>query len=309
MNKYSVVCPVCSSAVYLEYLNAQDLNQAKSDSSFQYYRCVECATIFLYPVPEDLGKYYDNNYPAYRKSNSSKIEIKHNLLEKDKLEIIEKYARGRRLVEIGPASGRFLSVAHMSGFDVVGVEQDIECVNYINDALGIKVLHSNIPSEALFRLGKESAYDVVVAWHVIEHLSDLQEFIISASSALSDRGGILVVSTPNPESWSFKIFKRYWVHLDAPRHLSLIPVDALDCAMMKHGFNRIGCVMNDKVGLELNRMGWQCSLINLGSKKLTRIFLGKVGRVVSFIMHWLDRVPSRGAAYTAIYRKDHHGQY
>lgn len=302
MSESLITCRTCSSQNQQEFLIAKDFNQEKSDKSFSYYRCSNCKSIFLQPVPNDLNFYYGQNYPAYAVKNSKDIENNLNYLEHAKLEIIEQYIPFGKLVEVGPAAGRFLSIASRAGYEVLGIEQDPGCVEYIRNILNLDVKCSDKPADELLQL--VACCDVIVAWHVIEHLQDLRGFVSAASKALRKPNGVIVVSAPNPEAWSFKIFGRYWVHLDAPRHLTLIPIRALDKLMADQGLERVACIFDDPVGLQLNRMGWQSSLMNLSrNKKVRQPWLARLGRILSIAMLLFDRMSGRGAAYTAIYKK------
>ncbi len=301
MNESLISCRTCGSKNQHEYFSTKDWNQEKSDDSFQYYRCYDCRSIFLYPIPKNLGLFYSQSYPAYSVKNSEDVENNFNYLEQAKLNIVKKYSPSGKLVEIGPAVGRFLSVASRSGYQVIGIEQDAGCVEHIRSTLNLEVTCSDNPTDKLLQL--EASCDVIVAWHVIEHLQDLRGIVSAVSKALRKPNGIFVVSAPNPDAWSFKIFGRYWVHLDAPRHLTLIPLKALDKLMADHGLERVVCIFDDPVGLQLNRMGWINSMMNLGRTKNARLWLSRVMRVLSIGMVLLDRTPGRGAAYTAIYKK------
>ena len=74
------------------------------------------------------------------------------------------------------------------------------------------------------------------------------------------RGGVLAISTPNPDSLQFRLLRSRWVHLDAPRHLQLIPAQTLEHELVKAGMVKAVTVTNDPVGRELNRMGWEYAL-------------------------------------------------
>ena len=302
MNQSLITCRTCSSRSCHGYLIAEDLNQGKSNELFPYYLCNDCSSIFLHPIPSNLGFFYSRDYPAYAVKNSEDIENDFNCLEHAKLEIVRQYVPSGKLVEIGPAAGRFLSVASRAGYEVLGIEQDAECVEYIKNTLGLDVKLSNKPADELSQI--EAGCDVIVAWHVIEHLQDLKGFVSAASKAISKPGGVMVVSAPNPQAWSFKIFGRFWVHLDAPRHLTLIPLEALDQLMTDQGLERIACIYDDPVGLKLNRMGWQNSLMNLSrNRSLRQPWLAVLGRIMSVAMSLFDRMSRGGAAYTVVYKK------
>lgn len=299
INQSLITCRSCGSHSTNKYLLSKDLNQEKDNNLFSYYLCDNCESIFLHPIPNNLGFYYGQDYPAYATNKSICIN---DDLEYGKLEFIKQYVSSGKLVEIGPAAGRFLSVANSAGYNVLGIEQDIDCVDYIKKTLNLDVKHTDKPNDELLQLTADN--DVIVAWHVIEHLQDLRGFAYAASQALRKPNGIIVISAPNPKAWSFKLFRQYWVHLDAPRHLTLIPVHALDDLMTEQGLERIACTFNDAVGLQLNRMGWQLSLMNMSrNKKIRKPWLAKLGRILSIAMIFLDKMSNRGAAYTVVYRK------
>ena len=300
MNESQIRCRTCDSQNHTLFLIAKDLNQEKTGERFPYRRCNNCKSIFLQPIPTDLGLYYGKDYSAYSVRNSSKIERNLHRLEQAKLDIVKEHAPPGRLVEVGPATGRFLSIANQAGYQVLGIEQDRGCVEHITSALNLDVKFSDTPSDELSRLDN---CDVIVAWHVIEHLQNLRDFVSAAANALSKPRGVVIVSTPNPEAWSFKLFAKYWIHLDAPRHLTLIPLQALDRLMEEHGLKRVASIFDDAVGLQLNRVGWQISMMNLCRiTKVRRPLLSGLGRILAFAMQWPDRSKGRGSAYTAIYK-------
>jgi SAM-dependent methyltransferase len=297
----SFACRTCGSKEHSLFTIAQDLNLKNSRTSFEYYRCDFCSTIFLHPVPDNLSFYYAQKYPAYTINHAVGIEKKLYRLEVAKLKIVQTYATSGNLVEIGPASGRFLAVANQAGFNVLGIEQDSDSVQRIRDDLKLEAIFSSEPATKLKQLSGE--FDVVVAWHALEHIGDLMGFAGAIADALRRPHGVLVLSTPNPNAWSFKIFRRLWVHLDAPRHLNLVPLFALDRLLASHGLYRVGCTYTDPVGLQLNKMGWQNSMMNLSrNDKLRWPWLAIVGRLLSVPMTLIDLLPGRGAAYTVAYR-------
>ena len=302
MRSLQAVCRVCASNNFHEWRTAKDFNQGKSEELFTYRICDDCGSIFLDPVPHNLKEFYGLDYGPYAIKGSKKQNFNFRYLENSKLEIVKRYAPSGRLVEIGPASGGFLLAANQDGYDVLGIEQDEGCVKYIKDVLSLDVRCSEKPAEELLLLA--DSCDVIVAWHVIEHLTDLDGLVHSASTALRKPTGMIIVSTPNPEALSFRLFGRYWVHLDAPRHLTLMPLSALDLLMAAHGLERVACIYDDSVGLLQNRTGWQGSLKNLSrQKKIRPLLLAKLfGRMLAMLMSLFDRIKGNGAAYTAIYK-------
>jgi len=96
-----------------------------------------------------------------------------------------------------------------------------QCCDFIQNELGIRTIQVNNLVAAFEGL---SGYDVITLWQVMEHLPDPWSTLKAAVEKLLP-GGILVISAPNPASFQFRVLGRFWTHVDAPRHLTLIPSD------------------------------------------------------------------------------------
>lgn len=290
-------CPVCSQCGQATVLafRTTDRNQRLSEAWFAYYRCLGCETIGLSPVPYDLGRYYKTDYPAYRLNDFPERKA----LERCKVDLLLPHVRSGRLLEIGPSSGAFAKAAQEAGFEVQAIEMDRDCCDYLTHTLGIPTQHSNDPCSAI---PTDAAFDVIALWHVIEHLIDPWTTLARLADALRP-GGVLAVSAPNPRSLQFRLFRGRWVHVDAPRHLWLIPLLVLTERLAKHGLVRIAATATDPIGLQLNVMGWKQSMTECATTPFLRTALRKSGRVVAMATTLLERNLTLGAAYTAIYRK------
>ena len=115
---------------------------------------------------------------------------------------------GTRVIEIGSGDGRLLRRLANQGCTVVGIEPSAAQRDPALEVWGTSV-------EALGALPKGA--DVVVLWHVLEHLDDPKLALHSAVQALG-RGGRIIVSVPNLDSIQARIGGRRWFHLDVPRH-------------------------------------------------------------------------------------------
>ena len=62
------------------------------------------------------------------------------------------------------------------------------------------------------------SFDLVVIWHVLEHLSDPVATVHQAAAMLRP-GGVLALAVPNFSSRQARWFGADWFHLDLPRHL------------------------------------------------------------------------------------------
>ena len=128
---------------------------------------------------------------------------------------------GERLLEIGCGSGAMLRRMQLRGWQVEGIDFDPAAVAQAK-GLGLQVSVGDILKMAL----PADAYNVVVMSHVIEHVPDPQSLLRECWRLLRP-GGRLVMITPNSRALSHRLFSRYWMPLDPPRHLALFTVSAL----------------------------------------------------------------------------------
>jgi len=289
-------CPRCNSLSPLKF-RARDVNRRISNKTFNYYRCSECDLIYVWPIPADLSEYYTNEYytvPASLSHLEDGAEA-----ERYKIDIVRQFATSGKLLEIGPAYGSFLLLARKAGFSVEGIEMDTRCCAFLNDVVGIKTFNYSEPSHALHETGK---YDVITLWHVIEHLPDPWNTLAMISRSLLP-GGILVIAAPNPHAFQFQILKRYWPHVDAPRHLELIPLPLIEAHLKPLGLNPLWRTSRDEGTLIWNLFGWEMFFGNMTKVRFVKRRLRKIGRVLSRLLGPVDRMTDRGSAYTAVFRK------
>lgn len=290
-------CPVCS-VQGLSFLQAKDYNRRISTEVFQYYKCPSCGLIYLVNVPKDLGKYYPANYYTIPKDRESILA--NSVHEKYKLEIVQQFKTKGRLLEIGPACGTFAYLAKQSGFDVDVIEMDKQCCHFIQNELGIKAIQSNNSVAVL----KEDllGYDVITLWQVIEHLSDVGETLKVAAEKLLP-SGILVISAPNPAAFQFQILGHFWTHLDAPRHLILIPLNLLIQQAQALGLECVFLTTKDRGSLGWNSFGWTVSLKNFFKYQPFKYVAHLAGRLLTQVLIPIERSGRRGSAYTVVFQK------
>ncbi len=290
-------CPHCKKEGTLLF-RVGDLNRGISRESFPYYSCADCRLIFLSPVPGNLGDYYPQDYyplPATLEKLAAVAEG-----ERYKLDIVRQFAQGGRLLEIGPAHGCFAYLAKEAGFAVEVIEMDEKCCRFLQDVVGVKVVQDDDPVAPLKNMGN---FDVIVLWHVIEHLADPWPALDLLAAKLAPRG-VMIIAAPNPDALQFRILGRFWAHVDAPRHLSLIPAALLQCHLERDGLKSVLATTNDPGGLGWNLFGWRESLMNLSQSALGKRLLGFAGRIIARVLRPIERGDARGSAYTIVFRKE-----
>lgn len=291
-------CPFCQNKALLHF-RSRDYNRKISKEIFNHYRCPECNLIFIFPVPGNLGDYYPETYYSVPLSHEDLEAISKS--EQYKIEIVQRFIKGRgRLLEIGPAYGGFAYLAKKAGFEVEAIEMDARCCKFLNDVVGIHAINSNDICEALKHV---KSYDVITLWHVIEHLTDPWITLEILSKKLSP-GGIIVIAAPNPNAFQFRILGKYWTHVDAPRHLILIPAPLIIKKMELLDVKNVLSTTTDKGSLGWNRFGWERFLTNACTLQFMQIFLRIMGWIVSVLVSPIERIEGLGCAYTLVFKKE-----
>lgn len=288
-------CPRCDGAS-THALAATDRNRCVSDERFEYRRCTACGVIWLLDAPADLGRYYPADYHDFMRGEALAAAAAE---EAPRLALLTRHVSGGRLVEIGPSQGVFAYAAKRAGFDVVGIEMDAACCRHLEAEVGIQAINSASPGEVLRALPPSRA---IVMWHVIEHLVDPWT-VVRAIAANLEPGGLLALATPNPAALGFRLLRARWVHLDAPRHVTLIPLAALEDEAAKLGLRRVSATTTDPVGLLLNRMGWQRSLMRPPTLRPNPRFGYTLGQLLTPTMRPWEERGMNGATYTAVFQR------
>lgn len=297
---FAPFCPGCR-ARGVPIVVSSDRNRRTTGERFQYWRCPVCATVFLNPVPEDLGRYYPRSYWSLEPDYAAA-----GVLERYKIDIVLRHARGRRLLEIGPGNGGFSWLARREGYEVDVLERSPEVCRALSASLGVRAIEGDATPEALRDLGP---YDAVALWHVVEHVEDPRGLIEAAVRVLAPCGAV-VVATPNPGSLQFRLLRGRWPHLDAPRHVALIPPATLLGWAEAVGLESVELSFTDDGCLEWNEFGWSEWLVRLAPdsvrrepRRLPARLLRRAGRELTRVVAPVERRGLRGATYTAVFRR------
>lgn len=289
-------CRVCGGSAHRR-LESGDFNRRLAETRFTYFECTTCGSLALASLPADLERFYPTDYYQLPSSREELARVAEH--ERYKLEIVQRFVAKGRLMEVGPAVGGFAYLAKEAGFMVETVEMDARCCRFLREVARVGAIHS---SDARSVLERSRHLDVIALWHVVEHLPDPMETLQAAAKALAP-GGILVVAAPNPQALQLAVFGTYWAHLDAPRHLQLIPARYLRQTAAAWGMRAVLETTTDRGGLGWNLFGWDGSLRNL-AHRLNLGFPRLGARVVSRLARPLERSGDRGATYTLVLRRE-----
>jgi SAM-dependent methyltransferase len=134
------------------------------------------------PKAKRYGRPYFESFLRRRQRNSQR--------NRNRLELIRRYEEEGCLLEIGCGRGEFLQVAS-ERFTVEGIDISQYAVQAVAADLELPIRRADIEESAL----PEVAYDVVVAFNVLEHLAEPLDVLRKIHRALQ-AGGLFVGSVP-----------------------------------------------------------------------------------------------------------------
>lgn len=222
---------------------------------FDYFRCADCGCLQIASIPEDMGRYYPDEYDAFKPLKNTDDRLKR--LYKSRWLA---HLRGQRNV-----LGALLSLLKEPPFyfgwflplDITGQDPilDVGCGtgNYLNktwqcgfdDLTGIDpfIPHDlDYPNGVRIRKGFFSDTDrrfaLVTLHHSLEHMPDQHQSMAGVAKAMRP-GGWALVRVPVCDSWAFDEFGRDWGHIDAPRHLYLHTTKSIEKLAHKNGLELV----------------------------------------------------------------------
>lgn len=211
-------CPVCEQEKFKVALECPDYFLSKE--IFPVTECEHCGMLFTNPrpEPEKIGAYYKSEeYISHSNTRKGLIsQIYHRVRRhnfKQKFKLISQESKGSNILDVGCATGGFLSFFKQKGWTVTGVEPDPEARNFAIQQEGLQVFDE----KELDHL-PEKSFDVITLWHVLEHVPNPQQRLNQLKNLLKD-DGLLVIAIPNPGCFDAQHYGTFWAGYDVPRHL------------------------------------------------------------------------------------------
>jgi 2-polyprenyl-3-methyl-5-hydroxy-6-metoxy-1,4-benzoquinol methylase len=136
-----------------------------------------------------------------------------------------------RILDVGCGNGNRLVSFQKLGWDAEGQEVDPNAASEARNVSGVPV-HLGPLEEVGF---PDASFDVVTGSHVIEHAYDPVSLLKECRRILRPEG-ILVITTPNGESYGHGRFRASWRGLEPPRHLHLFSRQTLLQTAVQAGF-------------------------------------------------------------------------
>jgi SAM-dependent methyltransferase len=230
--KVDVACPHCGATDAEHLWNTREHEYAgTTDEEFTFVRCGGCGLVRLDPRPDvgELGRIYPPDYYAYNLISEDGGEgegvadrLKRRMYQRRLGALIERLGKSGplRLLDVGCADGRLLDWYRSSP---AGARLETHGIELDGRAAAIARRRGHRVVEGRFEVDEElepGSFDLILAYHVIEHVADPLAFARRAAELLSP-GGLLVVATPNWDSPDARRLAGRWGGNHTPRHWTL----------------------------------------------------------------------------------------
>ena len=221
--------------------------------SFAIVQCHVCGFGVTEPLPGSLDRYYPTRY---RRFNALAARVLHGLYLRRVDGWLRRLPPTGLALEVGAGTGWMLRALRERGWRALGNERSLEAALVARAAAGVPMFVGDLGA-----VRPAPALDLVIMFHVLEHLADPLAELRAVARRLRP-GGVLVLGLPNIASWQARLSGRHWMHLDVPRHLCHFTPDSIERALAVSGYRMTRI---DFRSYEHDPFGWvQSTLDRLG---------------------------------------------
>ena len=231
-------CIICDNQELTTVFSLKDYFFTQEEFTIQ--QCKKCGFRFTNPRPEEvaLGPYYKTeDYLSHSNRKKTLFDKAYHAVKNYNLRrkkgLVEKHVSKGTIIDIGAGTGAFLAQFDETKWKRLGLEPDSTAREIAKTNFGLELLD---PSTLANKEIKDVT--VITLWHVLEHISTLNEQLALIHEKLATNG-ILIIAVPMSNSYDAKHYGKYWAAYDVPRHLYHFTQDTLQLLLKKHGFSLI----------------------------------------------------------------------
>jgi ubiquinone/menaquinone biosynthesis C-methylase UbiE len=133
-----------------------------------------------------------------------------------------------KLLDIGCSIGSTIRAGQLRGWESLGADVSQSAVDFCRR----RSLEAYLMTDGALPFS-DASFDIVTAWHVIEHVADVNAAVVEWTRVLRP-GGILALETPNGSCWKARLLgknlKNFWI----PEHLYIFNPKNLQSILRRH---------------------------------------------------------------------------
>jgi len=232
-------------------------------------QCTKCNNIQLEPIPtiEEDKKFYNKNLQMKNikiKFQINKLKKKSQEDTKRRIKFISKFLKkDSKILEIGSGYGFFLEGMQKHGYEIEGIEVSKERLEYAKKKK-LKIFDINLLDDSSTILKK---YDLIVSFHVLEHIVDPKKFLKEIRTMLKSKGKI-IFEVPNSNDYQLKLNSKYNEWYWQRAHINYYHPKTLSKLLKNSGFKNIQIQGIQRYSIE-NMFNWK---LNQTPQKLDPVF-------------------------------------
>ena len=213
-------CVNCRQSIFKRRLSGYDFDTGTK--TFYLESCSNCELTRTAPILDDseLSSYYESGYYGSSEQKFNPLIEAWTVWSNNRLakKIFSSAIRSvasetskTKVLDVGCGRANLLKAFKSLGCDCYGVERtDFPSDDELDGISIYKQDINDIPFE-------ENEFDIVVIWHVLEHLVDPVTTLKRIQKILKPDGS-LIIAVPNYGGLQSRLFGKHWFHLDLPRH-------------------------------------------------------------------------------------------
>ena len=168
-------CPICDSLLIDNQVIINDLSISKED--FNVKTCATCTGKITVDAPsaQNIGPYYQSeDYISHSGTKKGLVNGLYHIVRQfnlnNKYKLIRRYLKKGNVLDYGCGTGEFLAFLNKLGYQGEGIEPSEEARAFAKET-------NNINAYSLDKLQnlEENKYNLITAWHVVEHIHELHK--------------------------------------------------------------------------------------------------------------------------------------
>ena len=282
-------CVLCDSDKKIFLLKGRDIYMKVDNKCYDLYQCLGCKLTTLNPLPNqsELSRYYPLNYKIFLKD---KNENNNNYLTKIKIHIIKFFklnylqntldafiTKKINYLDYGCGNGKniFQLQSRYKNWNFFGYDKfNSKNLNYKKD----KIIF--IDNFNKFEKIEDNFFDIINLSSVIEHVHNPAKLISQLKKKLH-KNGLMIIKTPNFNSFSRKIFGRNWHNLDIPRHLHIFSDKNLEKFLTDNNLKKKNIIYSRNSGVEVKSL---YNLLKIKKNNLIHRYLVNLFNPLTFLL-------------------------